>query len=318
MAEPFRPDYSDNRFRVDPIYVRMTTPRLTNDSRSALPSVQDLFGELSQTSQFKVSLFLGDTYPTGDSDTDINAWLVTCGVLGSSLFNGNNANLNSLRYEFMCNKTTLPGSNIGVLEEFGSRQGISEKFANRRDYSEMSMDFYVDAEYGVLRLFEEWLNFINPLYKRVGGRDQFGNPRGGVDHLDDTEILRFRYPEQYKRDIAITKFERDTFVNSAGDVTKTPSMITYKFINAFPTQLTAVPVDYSGSTITKTNVNFVYDRYVILNHQGQESDEFGQTFNEQFNNNGGQIPLLAVPQVSYTQSDSSSPLSGTNPSLALQ
>ena len=60
MAEPFRYDYPSNRYRVDPIYLRMTLPRSTNDGRGALPSVQDLFGELSVTSQFKVSLFFGE------------------------------------------------------------------------------------------------------------------------------------------------------------------------------------------------------------------------------------------------------------------
>jgi hypothetical protein len=39
------------------------------------------------------------------------------------------------------------------------------------------MTFYVDAEYGIIRLFEEWMNFINPLYS-TRGRLVTGNPRG--------------------------------------------------------------------------------------------------------------------------------------------
>jgi hypothetical protein len=60
------------------------------------------------------------------------------------------------------------------------------------------------------------------------------------------------------------------------DVVRTPSMLTYYFVNAFPTQLTALPVTYEGSTITKTTVTFNYDRYVILNHQGTGKAEFQQ------------------------------------------
>ena len=41
-------------------------------------------------------------------------------------------------------------------------------------------------------------------------------------------------------------------------------MLTYKMLNAYPTNLTALPVTYEGSTVTKTTVTFAYDRYVIL------------------------------------------------------
>ena len=277
MAEKFRPDYLTNEYRVDPIYARMTLPRSTNDGRGSLPGVQQLFGELSQTSQFKVTLHLGDTYPTGSSDTDLNAWLVSCGVLGANLFSGKNSYLNSLRYEFMCNKTTLPGSSLGVAQEIGSRQGVTEKFVNRRDFPDISMTFYVDAEYGIIRLFEEWLNFINPLYSD-SGRPKVGNPRGGVEQFDSNQFFRFRYPDSYKRILSITKFERDMFIDpKTSKVERSPSMLTYRFINAFPTQLTALPVTYEGSTITKTTVNFTYDRYVILNHQ---STGVAERFNE--------------------------------------
>jgi hypothetical protein len=35
MAEPFRPDFPANQYRVDPIYARMTLPRNTNDGRGS-------------------------------------------------------------------------------------------------------------------------------------------------------------------------------------------------------------------------------------------------------------------------------------------
>jgi len=311
MAEPFRPDYPANEYRVDPIYARMTLPRNTNDNRSALPGVRDLFGELSVTSQYKVTLFLGDTYPTTNSDSDINAWLVTCGVLGGNLFNGGSF-LNSLRYEFMCYRTSLPGVSLTMGEETGSRQGIVERFPIRRDFPEITMEFYVDAEYGVIRLFEEWINFINPLYN-TRGRLKSGNPRGGVGQFGDEQFFRFRYPSTYKRDLAVTKFERDFFINDSNmrNVERTPSMLTYKFINAFPTQLTALPVSYDGSTLTKTTVSFNYDRYVILNHFGTGQNNYQ---NSNTASNGDTISL-ARPSISWgnnTQTPSPSPTFGVN------
>ena len=302
MAEPFRPDYPANPYRVDPIYARMTLPRNTNDDRASLPSVRELFGELSVTSQFKVTLFFGDTASTRDADRDINSWLVSCGVLGS--------NLQSLRYEFMCNETSLPGASLSMLEETGSRQGIVERFPNRRDFPEITMTFYVDAEYGIIRLFEEWLNFINPLYSE-SGRLVSGNPRGGVGQFFDDQFFRFRYPNTYKRDVAITKFERDIFVNpNTKDVEKTPSMLTYKFLNAFPTNLTALPVTYEGSTITKTTVSFNYDRYVILNHFGTGENRYENTTTT----SNGESISLSTPNITWgnTLDNFTNPTFGVN------
>lgn len=295
MAEPFRPDFPANQYRVDPIYARMTLPRNSNDNRSALPSVRELFGELSVTSQFKVTLFLGDTYPDRNSDSDINAWLITSGVLGG-LLPDSGSYLSGLRYEFMCNETALPGVSLSMTEEVGSRQGVVERFPVRRDFPEITMTFYVDAEYGIIRLFEEWMNFINPLYN-TNGRLSRANPRGGVGQLSADQFFRFRYPDTYKRDIAITKFERDFYIDpNTRDVERTPSMLTYKFINAFPTNLTALPLTYEGSTITKTTVTFNYDRYVILNHFGTGTNQYA---NEPVTENGETISL-ATPTVSWT------------------
>ncbi len=288
MAEPFRSDYPGNPYRIDPIYLRMTQPRKTADDRSSLPSVQDLFGNLSVTSQYKVSMYFGDTAPIENSDEDLNSWLVSCGVLGSGL--------RSLRYEFMCNETTLPGSTLGLSEEFGSRQGLQETFANRRVFETISMMFYVDSEYGVIRLFEEWFNFINPLYGK-NPRAISGSPGGSnLGRFDSSEFYRFRYPDTYKRNIAISKFERNYFVDEkTRAISGTSSVLTYYMINAYPTQITAIPVTYEGSTITKTTVIFNYDRYVTLKHGGTEPSITPQYQSTTTKNN--QNILLTTPTI---------------------
>ena len=285
MTEPFRPDFPGNNYRVDPIYARMTLPRNSNDNRSSLPSVSDLFGELSVTSQFKVTLFMGDTISSENSDSDINAWLVSCGVLGS--------NLKSLRYEFMCNETVLPGTTLTTSEEFGSRQGLTETFPTKRNFEPITMTFYVDSEYGIIRLFEEWINFINPLYNETG-RSPKGNPRGGVDRDNNWEFFRFRYPNTYKRRIAVTKFERN-FTQLADGVSN-PTMLTYQMLNAYPTNLTALPVTYEGSTITKTTVTFAYDRYIILKNSRSKIEGSASNFQTPRPINNA-FPLLTSPTI---------------------
>ena len=52
--------------------------------------------------------------------------------------------------------------------------------------------------------------------------------------------------------------------------TKNQNLLTYQFIDAFPTNITALPLSYEGSTITKTTINFSYTRYTTLKHTGVE------------------------------------------------
>lgn len=252
-------------FRVDPIYLRMTQPRQTSDNRSSLPSVQDLFGQLSQTSQFKVSLFFNGTGGgTSTGGNGVNNHLRDCGLLDKST--------DPMKYDFMCHSATLPGSNLGVTEETGSRQGLVEKFAVARQFPDLTLEFYVDSEYGIIRVFEEWMHYINPLYNGTTGVEYDGDRAGSTGRpsaYETNNYYRMRYPEDYKRSISVTKFERNIIVDNQNvnrSFVETPSMLTYSFVNAFPTQLTALPVSYEGSTVTKTSVTFAYDRYVVQKH----------------------------------------------------
>jgi hypothetical protein len=219
-----------------------------------MPDVQKrIFDTLSLTSQFKVSLLLGDP-------TALTAHLDRCGLLGSK---------NTEKYDFLCAEATLPGSTFDMGEEYGSRQGIIERFPNRRVYSDFNLTFYVDAEYNVIRLFEEWMNFIDPLYSKDSVYT--GSPNGQAQERfkQSEDYFRFKYPDTYKKNIAITKFERDFIANpNQGARTKDQSTMTYYFIDAFPTNLTALPLSYEGSTITKTTINFSYTRYTVDKHNG--------------------------------------------------
>jgi hypothetical protein len=42
-------------------------------------------------------------------------------------------------------------------------------------------------------------------------------------------------------------------------------------IDAFPYNITAIPLTYEGSTITKTRVSFLYSRYVLERDQGEST-----------------------------------------------
>ena len=239
--------------RIGPFYLKMTEGAPTN----GMPSARDIFGNLSLTSQFKVSLHLTNVDAGGSGLMD---WLRK-----SNVITGNQTK--NYVYDFYCAEAVIPGVQFDVTEEMGSRQGTIERFPTRRIFPEFTMTFYVDNEYNLIRLFEEWMNYINPLYAGTGILPP--SPRGQGDGAgkDKTDFFRFRYPDDYKRIISITKFERN-FDSSDPKNIKFPPHLTYRMIEAFPTNITAMPLTYEGSQIVKTTVTFQYIRYVMEKNYG--------------------------------------------------
>lgn len=234
---------------IGPLYTKMTTPDVgEGNGANGLKGARDIFGNLSVTSQFKVSLHLNTSQ---GEDANLLGWLSASGITLDTYSNA--------YYDFFCAEASLPGATFDMAEEMGSRQGIIERFPTRRIYPDFTMTFYVDNDYRIIRLFEEWMNYINPIHSDTGLVN--ASPRGQGNAKDSSNYFRFRYPEKYKRIISITKFERNFRVGNTATVGFPPSL-TYRMIDAFPTNITAIPVSYEGSTITKSTVSFNYSRYV--------------------------------------------------------
>jgi len=238
---------------IGPLYLKMTE----GTSQNRMPSAREIFGNLSLTSQFKVSLHLTD------GGSELMDWLKNSGVINNPKYNRTNPFI----YDFYCAEAVIPGISFDVTEEMGSRQGTIERFPTRRLFPEFTMTFYVDSEYNLIRLFEEWMNFINPLYSDAGLLP--ANPLGQGDILgkDRRDFFRFRYPDDYRRIISITKFERN-FNSDDPKKIKFPPHLTYRMLEAFPTNITAMPLTYEGSQIVKTTVTFQYIRYVMEKNYG--------------------------------------------------
>ena len=243
---------------IGPLYIKTTSPR----EDGTLDGAINVLGQLSQTSQFKVSLHLNNGQGgAGGGDSQLMSWLSAADLTNDSAQN--------TYYDFFCSEASLPGATFDITEESGSRQGVIEKFPMRRIYPEFTMTFYVDNDYRLIRLFEEWMNYINPVYTSGGIFPVSPIGQGGAKDRDN--FFKMRYPDTYKRIISITKFERNFRENpsvSVGLVQNVPT-ITYRMIDAFPTNITALPLSYEGSTITKTTVTFDYSRYVIERNRGE-------------------------------------------------
>ena len=182
--------------QIAPLYARITNPRNTDGGRGSLPSVRDLYKGLSLSSQFKVSLFLNRNNKNADN---LDGHLTRCGIFDEY-------SASSFSYDFFASEAILPGANFDMTEQPGAYQGILEYNATRRIWPDFEVSYYIDKDYNLLRLFEEWMNYINPLYSNDGR--YIGGSNAQVGFTDHNSYYRMKYPGKYKRTIAVTKFER--------------------------------------------------------------------------------------------------------------
>ena len=232
----------------------------SEDLHLSIPNASPIFSKLAISTQFKVSLDLVRKSQVGEN-VGLYEYLTNCGLFVD-------INSTSQKYDFLCSQASLPGSNFNISEEMGSRQGMTERFASRRIYNEFDLTFYIDNDYNVLRMFEEWMNYINPVYDGTVGRYDGGVSSQLNAYQDRNTYSRFRYPDDYRRKIQITKFERDFLQNQndRNNTFKNMPLLTYRFIDTFPVDINAVPMSYDGSSVLQVTVVFSYLRHTIEKH----------------------------------------------------
>ena len=232
----------------------------SEDFYLSIPNASPLFSKLAISSQFKVSLDLVRRSASGNN-LGLFEYLTNCGLF-------NDTTSTSQKYDFLCSQASLPGAAFDVSEEMGSRQGMIERFASRRVYNQFDLTFYIDNNYDVLRMFEEWMNYINPVYNESNGRYDGSEGSQLNAYQERNTYSRFRYPDDYRRMISITKFERDFLQNpnDKNNTFKNMPLLTYRFIDTFPVDINAVPLSYDGSTVLQVSVVFAYLRHTIEKH----------------------------------------------------
>ena len=175
----------------------------------------------------------------------------------------NKLSLSSVDYDnisLLCCEAALPGSSLTTHEVNNDYHGVTEKMAYRRMYDEtIGLTFYVDRNYKVIELIEGWMDYITGVDNKAAYEDPYIS-------------YRMAYPNSYKNNIFLTKFERDQFMR---DYSKTKGASTrsarttldYTFVQAFPISLTAIPVSYEESSVLKCSVSFNFIRYVQQRRQ---------------------------------------------------
>ena len=157
----------------------------------------------------------------------------------------------------LCSDAVLPGSALASVDTRGDYQGVIERFAHTRNFTQISLDFYVDNEYKSMKFLEHWMEFIT----------------GAIsDPADDTYFYQLHYPSEYKsNDTRIVKFERNY-----------KQFLEYRFIGLFPLALNSTRVSYQGSQVLKASCSFSFDRYVCGESTSLARD-LKRAYNEIFN-----------------------------------
>ena len=146
----------------------------------------------------------------------------------------------------LCNQASIPGSSLATTDIFGNFTGVQEKFAHTRIFTELSLDFYVDKDYKMIKFFEHWIDYV------ATGSEK-ASPAVRKDNLG--YFYRMRYPRGtsgYKCDkTKIVKFNVDYRAE-----------IEYTFFGLFPINFSSTPVQYGSSDVLRTSVTFSYERYI--------------------------------------------------------
>ena len=160
--------------------------------------------------------------------------------------------------ELLCDSAVLPGSSFATHEPTNDYAGVTEKMAYRRMYDgTLDLSFMVDRNYNVIEMLDGWLDFISGV--GITGSRQSYKSR----HVN----YRMTYPEQYRTELYLTKFEKDvSYPDDFGDVIEgvidPPKQLLYTFVGAFPSSVTSTPVSYGPSDVLRVYVSFSYMRYV--------------------------------------------------------
>lgn len=215
-----------------------------------IDKVKNVFSKVSFNTLYQV------TFPFANYEN----WLS-----GSSINQSSSLNEGFRLFEkvgLLCTQAELPATQYEMTQVFGDRQGLTEMFPTRRIYPPLNLTFYVDSNHVVIKMFELWMNYINPI--------------NTVSKRDNT-YSRMRYPDSYKDFIKIIKFEKDTGLSdkfmekqglaksNVGEFKYKSSMLNYEFANAWPVNMTQMPVSYGTSNVLKVSVTFQYDRYYVSN-----------------------------------------------------
>ncbi len=129
------------------------------------------------------------------------------------------------RAQFLCRAASLPASTIETISI--PYRGRPVNFAGERSFQPWTVSIYNDTTFNIRNALEQWQSGIQQ-YNTTNGRTN---------------------PTDYQVDLSVIQLDR----NGA-------SIKTYKFTDAFPTNIGAITLDYEQqNAIEQFDVEFVYN-----------------------------------------------------------
>lgn len=192
--------------------------------------IKPLFANLAQTSHYQVTF--------GGLPTELQNYLAKKGV--TSAFFAENAGL-------LCYNASLPSTSFVPKSVDSNFTGVTEKFALARSYPEITLDFYVDSSYLMVKFLESWMEFI-----ASGSHNPIDTTTGTASQRAGNYFVRMQYPEYYKSSFTkIIKFDRNYNAE-----------IEYTFVGFWPIAMSSPSISYVQSDVLKISTSFAYDRYI--------------------------------------------------------
>lgn len=196
-----------------------------------ISDIKPVLTNLAQTSHYEVKFGTVPSLP-------LKLYLYNKGI---------DANFVAEDFGLLCYNAVLPTTSLGSANIRGNFTGITENFAYSRQYDSISLDFYVDKNYKVLKFIECWMEFI-----ASGSTFPLDSNNAPIGSNQNNYFIRMQYPEYYKSDsVKIIKFDRDY-----------QREIEYNFRGLFPSSLNSLQVGYGQADALKMSVTFLYDRYI--------------------------------------------------------
>jgi hypothetical protein len=131
------------------------------------------------------------------------------------------------RAQFLCKAAQLPASTIETIPVLFKGRPVN--FAGERTFAPWTVSIYNDTTFGIRNALEQW--------------------QSGIQNYDTT--LGKVNPTEYQVDLQVHQLDR------SGSIIKT-----YKFIDAFPTSISAIGLDYEQqNAIEQFDVEFQYNYF---------------------------------------------------------
>lgn len=171
-------------------------------------------------------------------------------------------------FSFMIENVEIPPIAMAT-GEYRYNNSPQFKYPYAKIYNQVTITYILDASFIQRKLFDVWADYI---YNISGRRN---------DSLDSDQNLRIPYKDDYvARNITILKYDR-CFGGGRNDpdAPQVPHS-SYTLVNAFPVNISSVPLSNAASDISRVSIAFEYDLMrENANYNGTSRTPLSTSFN---------------------------------------